>query len=57
MSEKLTDYTAIKRDYGIEPEQIIEVMALSGDSADNIPGIPGVGRKNRPSALFNNFIQ
>ncbi len=45
MSEKLIDYLTIKRDYGIEPEQIIEVMALSGDSADNIPGIPGVGEK------------
>jgi len=45
MSEKLIDYDTIKQDYGIEPEQIIEVMALSGDSADNIPGIPGVGEK------------
>jgi DNA polymerase-1 len=45
MSGNLTDYAAIKRDYGIEPEQIIEVMALSGDSTDNIPGVPGVGEK------------
>ena len=51
MSEKLTDYTVIKRDYGIEPEQIIEVMALSGDSADNIPGIPGVGEKTALSLI------
>jgi len=51
MSEKLTDYAAIKRDYGIEPEQIIEVMALSGDSSDNIPGIPGVGKKTGLSLI------
>jgi len=51
MSEKLTDYAAIKRDYGIEPEQIIEVMALSGDSTDNIPGIPGVGEKTALSLI------
>jgi DNA polymerase-1 len=51
MSEKLTDYDAIKRDYGIEPEQIIEVMALSGDSTDNIPGIPGVGEKTALSLI------
>jgi len=51
MSEKLTDYAVIKRDYGIEPEQIIEVMALSGDSADNIPGIPGVGKKTGLSLI------
>ena len=45
MNDKQVDYDTIKRDYGIEPEQIIEVMALSGDSVDNIPGIPGVGEK------------
>ncbi len=45
MNEKLIDYEGLKREYGIEPEQIIEVMALSGDSVDNIPGIPGVGEK------------
>jgi DNA polymerase-1 len=45
MNDKLIGYDTLKRDYRIEPEQIIEVMALSGDSADNIPGIPGVGEK------------
>jgi DNA polymerase-1 len=45
MNDKLLDYNTLKRDYGLEPEQVIEVMALSGDSADNVPGIPGVGEK------------
>jgi len=45
MSDKLVDYDGLKRDYGLEPEQIIEVMALSGDPVDNVPGIPGVGEK------------
>jgi DNA polymerase-1 len=45
MSDRTTDYESIKRDYGIEPEQMVEVMALSGDTVDNIPGIPGVGEK------------
>jgi len=51
MSEKLVDYPTIKRDYGIEPEQIIEVMALSGDTVDNIPGIPGVGEKTATNLI------
>ncbi|NPA45460.1 MAG: DNA polymerase I [Chlorobi bacterium] len=32
--------------YGIEnPEQVIDILAIWGDAADNIPGIPGVGEK------------
>jgi DNA polymerase-1 len=45
MNDKVIDYQKIKQDYAIEPEQIIEAMALSGDSIDNVPGIPGVGEK------------
>lgn len=31
--------------YGIEPQQIIDMKGLMGDSSDNIPGVPGVGEK------------
>ena len=31
--------------YGLTPEQVIEMKGLMGDSSDNIPGIPGVGEK------------
>ena len=31
--------------YGLEPNQLIEVKGLMGDTSDNIPGIPGVGEK------------
>ena len=42
-----TTYTPEKLDeiYNIKPSQVIEVKALMGDSADNIPGIKGVGEK------------
>jgi DNA polymerase I len=36
----------IKREFSVErPEQVIDILALMGDSADNIPGAPGVGPK------------
>ncbi len=36
----------VKTKFGIqEPEQVIDILALWGDSADNIPGAPGVGEK------------
>ncbi len=36
----------IKEKFGVErPEQVIDILALWGDSADNIPGCPGVGEK------------
>jgi DNA polymerase-1 len=36
----------IKQRWGIErPEQVIDILALMGDSVDNVPGIPGVGEK------------
>jgi len=35
----------LKREWGIEPEQVVDLLALMGDSSDNIPGVPGVGEK------------
>ena len=45
MKESVTDYGSLKEAYGFEPEKFIDVMGLSGDSTDNIPGVPGVGEK------------
>ncbi|HEY5704991.1 MAG TPA: 5'-3' exonuclease H3TH domain-containing protein [Terrimicrobiaceae bacterium] len=35
----------IKEKWGVEPRQIAEILALTGDTSDNIPGVPGVGAK------------
>ena len=36
---------SFKKDYGIEPINIIDLKALMGDSSDNIPGVKGIGEK------------
>jgi 5'-3' exonuclease len=35
----------IEEKWGVEPRRIAEILALTGDSSDNIPGVPGVGEK------------
>ncbi len=42
---KLLGVPEVKMKWGVEPELIADVLALTGDSADNIPGVPGVGGK------------
>ena len=47
----------VKQKMGVWPEQIIDFLALMGDSADNYPGIPGVGPKTAMQWLseYNNL--
>lgn len=39
------DYNRVVEQYGITPEQYIDVKGLMGDQSDNIPGVPGIGEK------------
>jgi len=41
----LIDSAAVTERWGVGPEHIRDVLALMGDSSDNIPGVPGVGEK------------
>ncbi len=42
---QLYDAAALKQDWGIRPEQVVDFQSLVGDSVDNIPGVPLVGPK------------
>lgn len=37
--------------FGVPPEQVIDVLAIIGDTSDNIPGVPGVGKKTAPKVI------
>lgn len=48
------DRDAVKEKLGVWPEQVVDIMALTGDTSDNIPGVPGIGKKTAPD-LINQF--
>ena len=41
----ICDATKVEEILGVPPERVVDVMALRGDSVDNIPGAPGIGDK------------
>ncbi len=47
-------YDEVPDVFGVWPEQIADFLALAGDSVDNIPGVPGVGKKTA-GALLDHF--
>ncbi|MBI2437449.1 MAG: DNA polymerase I, partial [Lentisphaerae bacterium] len=36
---------------GVRPDQVVDFLALTGDSSDNIPGVPGIGAKTAVKLL------
>lgn len=51
---KITDSQGVKAEWGVEPAQLLDLLSLYGDSADNIPGVTGVGVKTA-SKLLNDY--
>ena len=43
--DKLYDPDGVAEDFGVPPQQVVDVLALMGDSSDNVPGVPGIGMK------------
>ena len=39
------DAAGVKEKFGVAPEQVVDVLALMGDTIDNIKGVPGIGDK------------
>ena len=47
-------YHDIERHFGVAPERFADYLALTGDSIDNIPGVPGIGQRTA-AALMKAF--
>ena len=45
MNNQIYDIAGVQKKFGVLPEQMIDYLALVGDSSDNIPGVPKVGPK------------
>jgi DNA polymerase-1 len=41
----------VEEDFGVPPEKVVDVLALMGDSIDNIPGVPGIGEKGAKTLI------
>ncbi len=48
---RATDAAGVVERFGVRPDQIIDYLALVGDSSDNIPGVPKVGPKSAVALL------
>jgi 5'-3' exonuclease len=50
-AERRFGYADIEAQFGVRPERMADFLALTGDSVDNIPGVPGIGPKTAAALL------
>jgi len=51
MKNTVSDTRAVTEKYGVGPDRIVDIFSLTGDSSDNVPGVPGIGPKSAASLL------
>ena len=54
MKSKVLGEKEVIEKFGVKPNQVVDVQSLAGDSADNVPGVPGIGIKTA-SELINKY--
>ena len=51
MKQRIVDAEAVEEKFGVRPNLLGDLLALTGDTSDNIPGVPGIGPKTAASLL------
>ena len=54
MKDKFYTPEDVKEKFGVYPDKVVDVQALSGDKIDNVPGVPGIGPKTA-AELVNEY--
>ncbi len=49
--QEFMDAAALEKDWGVRPDQVVDLLALTGDTVDNVPGVPGIGVKTAAGLL------
>ncbi len=49
--EVYLDKEKVKEFFGVEPNQVVDVLSLWGDPTDNVPGVPGIGEKTSKNLI------
>lgn len=49
--DRETDAAAVRKKFGVRPEQLADLLALAGDRGNNIAGVPGIGTKTAARLL------
>ena len=51
VKNKPIDREAVRAKFGVDPDRVVDVQALAGDSSDNVPGVPGIGVKTAATLI------
>lgn len=54
LKNRVIGVAEVQEKFGVGPERVLDVLALMGDSSDNIPGVPGIGPKTA-AELINSY--
>lgn len=42
---EIIGFEEVRKKFGVEPDKVVDVLGLIGDTSDNVPGVPGIGEK------------